>query len=628
MSTMYSAKKSINLIKMQNNSTKQFSDLLQNRFLKGILFSALLLLLSLSSMAQVAGDYRSLTSGNWNVNTTWERYDGASWLSATAGQTPGVAAGASVLVRDAHTITLTASPTNALAGLVVGEGVSGVLQYHNSFTAVTLTIALGGTTTIAANGIFQSFPIPTSGGTHNFNTGGSIINNGTINFYNFATTVTSAVNTTITGAATGLTYSGSGTNTFNNFTQSNTSASPGYSLSADLNVKGIFTIASGNTFSLNGNTLSVGGNFTNSAAAANTGLNSSVAGSKIILNGTGAQPIVFGNQTFSAVVTTPDLEISNPNATSSGVVTSGVGSIKNLTVFPGAYFQISGSFNLNISGDILNSGTIMSDGSITGLINFNGTSSQTVSGSGVWNQIGSNPGSGLFPGMAFNNTAGVVINQNIGLTKTLTLTAGAISGTGTITLGYGTASTMSVSVLAGTIPASMVAYNLANVTYNLTYNNTSSYTTGGELPSLSATPPSGGTMTMANGATVVMGNDGTIFNVQINNSANSILRLNGKTLRASGSFTNSAVTINTMGLDATVANSKISLIGTGAQPITFNNQTFSSVVTTPDLEISNTNAAATSGVYNSGLGSVKNLTVNSGAYLYFYNNYNLNVSGN
>ncbi len=611
---------------MKNNNSYQLNNPVQNKFLNRILLPIVFLFLSLSSVAQVAGDYRSLTTGNWNVNTTWERYDGASWVAATAGQTPGVAAGAAVLIRDGHTVTFNATPTNALASLTVGEGVSGILQYHNSLTAVTMTVT--GTTTVASNGIFQSFPIPTTSGTHSFSTSGSIVNNGTINFYNFATTVTSAVNTTITSANAGLTYSGSGTNTFNNFTQSNTSASPGYSLSgADLNVKGTFTITSGCTFSLNGRTVSVGVNFTNSAAAANTGLNSSIAGSKIVLNGTGSQPLTFGNQTFSAVVTTPDLEVSNPNTTTNGAYSNSVGSIRNLTVLAGAYFQVWNTNNLNISGNILNNGNIIADGFYSTLITFNGTSSQTVSGTGVWSQISNNPGTGLFPGFAINNTAGVVLNQNVGLTKLFTLTAGAFSGTGTLTLGNGTVNTFTTTVVAGTIPPAMVAYNLANTTYNLTYNNTSSYTTGGELPSVSATVPANGTMTMSNGATVVLGNDGTIFNVTINNSANSILRLNGKNLRVAGTFTNSATTINTMGLDASVANSKITLMGTAAQPITFNNQTFSSVVTAPDLEVSNTNSS-TNGAYTSSAGSIRNLTVLSNAYLQIYFNYNLNISGN
>ncbi|MEP7171772.1 MAG: hypothetical protein ABI855_20530, partial [Bacteroidota bacterium] len=198
---------------------------------------------------------------------------------------------------------------------------------------------------------------------------------------------------------------------------------------------------------------------------------------------------------------------------------------------------------------------------------------------------------------------------------------------GTLTLGNGVlATTLTVTVVAGTIPSSMTAYNLMNQTYTLNYNNTSSYNTGGELPSLSAAPPAGGTMTLGSGATVVMSNDGTIFSVSIPNLANSILRLNGKTLRMAGNFTNSALTANTMGLDASVSNSKLSFINTlTGQTLTFNNQTFSSVITAPDIEVSNTNS--TTGVSLQAAGSVRNVLVNAGSYLQF-TNATLNVGGN
>src|SRR6185295_14247100 len=144
-------------------------------------------------------------------------------------------------------------------------------------------------------------------------------------------------------------------------------------------------------------------------------------------------------------------------------------------------------------------------------------------------------------------------------------------------------------------------------------------TTGGELPSLSATPPVSGTMTIGNGATVVLGNDGTFFNVTINNSANSILRLNGKTLRVAGTFTNSALTLNTMGLDAGVANSKLSFIGTVAQDIQFGNQTFSSVVTAPDIDVSNSNSSGARVVTTTNA-TVKNINILSGGYFQIGNN--------
>src|SRR5437016_4723161 len=34
--------------------------------------------------AAVAGDYRSKVTGNWSSTSTWEKYNGSSWVAATA----------------------------------------------------------------------------------------------------------------------------------------------------------------------------------------------------------------------------------------------------------------------------------------------------------------------------------------------------------------------------------------------------------------------------------------------------------------------------------------------------------------------------------------------------------------
>ncbi len=91
--------------------------------------------------ADATGDYRSKATGNWSAFGSWERYNGSAWVAAVSGQTPGVAAGAAVLIRDGHTITIDSTPANALASLTIGEGTTGVLVYQNTTTVRTLTVA-------------------------------------------------------------------------------------------------------------------------------------------------------------------------------------------------------------------------------------------------------------------------------------------------------------------------------------------------------------------------------------------------------------------------------------------------------------------------------------------------------
>lgn len=113
----------------------------------------------------------------------------------------------------------------------------------------------------------------------------------------------------------------------------------------------------------------------------------------------------------------------------------------------------------------------------------------------------------------------------------------------------------------------MTAYNMAGSgTYNLTYNNASSYTTGGELPSLKSTVFNGTTTISATSAGVTLGNSGTVYNITIaTGGTTNLLTLGGDTLRVLGTFTNSATTANTTGIDASAATSTLIFNGTAAQ---------------------------------------------------------------
>lgn len=53
-------------------------------------------------------DYRSSASGNWNSTATWQKYNGTSWVAATA--TPASTDGA-ITIQSGHTVTVTAAAT-------------------------------------------------------------------------------------------------------------------------------------------------------------------------------------------------------------------------------------------------------------------------------------------------------------------------------------------------------------------------------------------------------------------------------------------------------------------------------------------------------------------------------------
>jgi hypothetical protein len=70
---------------------------------KMLLIALFFAMLSNVTKAQVAGDYRSKATGNWNAAATWESYDGSTWSAASSAPT----ATNNVYLQTGFTVTLT-----------------------------------------------------------------------------------------------------------------------------------------------------------------------------------------------------------------------------------------------------------------------------------------------------------------------------------------------------------------------------------------------------------------------------------------------------------------------------------------------------------------------------------------
>ena len=128
---------------------------------------------SKNAFAFAAGEYRSKSTGNWNAISTWETYNGSSWVNASATPT---SADNIITIQSAHLITVTA---NVTADQVVING-NGQININNG---VVLTIANGAGIDIDLSGKLSNAGSLTfnagvtmsvqSGGTyeHNQNTG-------------------------------------------------------------------------------------------------------------------------------------------------------------------------------------------------------------------------------------------------------------------------------------------------------------------------------------------------------------------------------------------------------------------------------------------------------------------------
>jgi hypothetical protein len=113
------------------------------------LFLSLFLALPLSLFAQSAGDFRTVTSGDWNSAATWQSFDGTAWIAASS--FPSSADGA-ISIEGGHVITIPSAAAITAdqltvqenAQLLVASGASLVLV-NGAGTDLTIAQAVTGT---------------------------------------------------------------------------------------------------------------------------------------------------------------------------------------------------------------------------------------------------------------------------------------------------------------------------------------------------------------------------------------------------------------------------------------------------------------------------------------------------
>ena len=120
---------------------------------KTIRHTAILALLAMTGSTYAVDQFRSVASGSWNNNTTWEIFKGGGWVAAGAGVSP--VAGDIVTIQSTGTpVTVDSSAAcaqltiNSSSTLNVGGASAGTLVMSGNST-------FSGTLSIAANGIFD-----------------------------------------------------------------------------------------------------------------------------------------------------------------------------------------------------------------------------------------------------------------------------------------------------------------------------------------------------------------------------------------------------------------------------------------------------------------------------------------
>ncbi len=394
------------------------------------------------------------TGGNWSNTATW-----------VGGVVPG--AGDEVIIANGATVTIDMDAP-ALGSLTIGQGTSGILQYD---AIAVRTITVSGIVTVKSGAQFRSAAVGSTSTitTHSLLVGGSIINDGTINFSSTAGAVGAVAN----ASGAGITFTGASNAVFNceGSTLINLRKTNGLILNKGTSTTSVLTFSPGGTFQV---------------------LSGTTNGFLSITNGTfkiiGTN--FFTNPVFSipsyVIPNTGGFELSNPNAT----VVGQNGSVDN-------------NGELRITDGIFNVGIVPGNSSVT---NNNGKFMLT---GGVMNVAGRfllSNATGTFTGGNLNistighasstlasfecsltsvlsisgSTTITIINPNSSATPSNDIDIFAGSGTKTITGGtfqIGTSTTLAGSTFK--VNSDIPLYNLTvfnsntkvSLTDNLTVNN-------------------------------------------------------------------------------------------------------------------------------------------------------------
>lgn len=318
-------------------------------------------------------------------------------------------------------------------------------------------------------------------GARTFNAGSSIVYNGSsAQFIGNGHPTTSGVNCTINNAS-------------------------GVSLASNATIGGNLTLTAGN-LTVGSNTLTLGGNI--SAGSNNIVVSS---GSSLVINGSGNLgnfPFPAGPQTFANFT----LNRTSGSVTFANQVT------------------ITGSVVLNAGDLIFNGQTLELSGTLSatgGNLYGNSSSTLIISGSGAFGELPFASGGNTIHTLTINRSSGTVSLDNaLTISNTLNLNAGELNNISGLRLSNGaTLRRNSTGQLSGT-----AVLQSPGETYNVTYQGSSGFSTGVELPTTTADHL--GTLTIDGGPVTLTQN--IIVNGDLN-LLNSTFNANGFNIEMAGS---------------------------------------------------------------------------------------------
>lgn len=390
-----------------------------------------------AAFGQTTGDYRSVNPGGaWNSLTTWERFNGVTWVTPTALQgVPGaLVLGSNVTIQNNHTVNANVGTTLNLGNITLLG--SGIINFNTNTVTITAsgTLTMDGTSQISGTGTNRILSVGA------LNVPASATNaNLSVQTFSVTGTSTIAGNLTI-GSDTGVkTFTGSVTNS-GSWTSTAITTTGNLIFKGGITNSGTFS-AGGATFNTNAQslggsaamsfanivtitTITLTNNNTATVTFSNTGAGV-LAGTGAFAQGTNSS-IAYAGSTITVTTFTATATGNTVNYTSA-----------NPTILSTSYYHLTYSgastptvTSANIAGDL----TVSSGGSFSpsGTIVFNGNAAtQNINGAGTIS----------FTGVTLNTgTTSVNVNNNISISGTLTFSSAkrlVVNSSSNITLGSG-----------------------------------------------------------------------------------------------------------------------------------------------------------------------------------------------
>ena len=496
-----------------------------------------------SASGQVTNDYRSSVSGSWNTLGTWQRFNGAAWVAATAIPNSGNAQAITILL--GTTVNVPAAATITADQLVV----AGTLQIN---ATGTLIIAAGAGTdmTLSTGALSVSGTLTLNNNATT--TGATAANTSFLSGSRYRHLWTSEGTVPIATWSLTSTMEIAGFNGLTSFTNSNWSQNFGH---VEVNLPASFNNRVEGQALLN----NIGGNliFTSTGTGTFRLVNGQVGatitiGGSLLINNASQVRINYGNTPLTIAVAGA-FSIANTASVStsrSSSCTMTVGSFSMSSTNPlNLAEQNGGSTTLNVQGNFsLTAGTITKVNNGSATINFTGSSTQTYLRTA---------GTYASQAIAFNIPSGAIVDAG----------TSSFGGTGTFTLS-GTLRTASPTGLNGTLGNSGAKTFNSNST--IEYNGSVAQVMGGLYPAAPASSvhviinnPSGVSTSSLTGPPAA-----TITSVtgNLNLQSGTLTVAAGHTLQLNGTLTQSSGVIDVNSIGNLIVNGTGAL---GADPFPF-----------------------------------------------------------